>query len=270
MTQHSFGGNEMVSPGAPGVARTRGASAPAQAHSRAAEQGDRPALRLAAILLLGGEVLSAVAGVLHPAREAPNNHAAVFAEYAQSSSWIAVHLGQFVGMAVIVAGLIALFHGLNVSAGRARGLAAGAAATALVSLALYGVLQAVDGVALKHAVDAWAAAPAAEKAARFASAETMRWLEWAARAYHAFVLGLALLLYAGAIMGTGRLPRGLGAVLGLCGLAYWVQGWVVSVEGFSPTNSLPTLLTIVLFLAGSLWLLIWLLRGKDTRAILPS
>jgi len=34
----------------------------------------------------------------------------------------------------------------------------------------------VDGVALKQAVNAWASAPDAEKAARFASAEAIRWL----------------------------------------------------------------------------------------------
>jgi hypothetical protein len=52
------------------------------------------------------------------------------------------------------------------------------AVSAAVALALYGVLQAVDGVALKQVVDAWVRAPEAEKAARFASAETIRWLEW--------------------------------------------------------------------------------------------
>jgi hypothetical protein len=35
----------------------------------------------------------------------------------------------------------------------------------------------VDGVALKQAVNAWVDAPEAEKAARFAAAEAMRWLE---------------------------------------------------------------------------------------------
>ena len=45
-----------------------------------------------------------------------------------------------------------------------------------VALALYGIASVVEGVALKHAVDAWASAPAAEQAARFASAEAIRWL----------------------------------------------------------------------------------------------
>jgi hypothetical protein len=57
-----------------------------------------------------------------------------------------------------------------------------------VALGLYGVLQAVDGVALKQAVNAWASAPEAEKAARFASAETIRWLEWGTRSYQSFML----------------------------------------------------------------------------------
>ena len=53
------------------------------------------------------------------------------------------------------------------------------AVSAVVTLALYGVLQAADGVAPKHAVDAWVSAPDPEKAGRFASAEAIRWLELA-------------------------------------------------------------------------------------------
>jgi hypothetical protein len=46
-----------------------------------------------------------------------------------------------------------------------------------VTLTLTAVAYAVDGVVLKRAVDAWVSAPASEAAARFASAETVRWLE---------------------------------------------------------------------------------------------
>ena len=45
-----------------------------------------------------------------------------------------------------------------------------------MALALYGVVMAVDGVALEQAVNAWASAPVAEKAARFASAAAIRWI----------------------------------------------------------------------------------------------
>ena len=55
-------------------------------------------------------------------------------------------------------------------------------------LGLYGVLQAADGVANKEVDDAWVAAQGPEKAARFASAETIRWLERGAMSYHDYAL----------------------------------------------------------------------------------
>ena len=51
------------------------------------------------------------------------------------------------------------------SEGTPRWLGFFGAISAGVALALAGVLYAVDGVALKQAVDAWVSAPAAEQAA---------------------------------------------------------------------------------------------------------
>jgi hypothetical protein len=65
----------------------------------------------------------------------------------------------------------------------------------------------VDGVALKQAVNAWASAPEGEKAARFATAEAFRWLEWGMRSYENFALGLAVLLFAVAVVRTAWIPR---------------------------------------------------------------
>src|SRR5437763_7412979 len=154
----------------------------------------RRALRVPATLVFGGVLLSLVVGFFHPDGPA-NDHAAAFAEYAHSEAWIAVHLGQFVGMMVIVAGLLALFLVLNGQPGRSVWAGPFGAAAAVLALGLYGVLQAVDGVALKHAVDAWATAPEAERAARLARAETIRWLEWSVRSYHSFMLGVSFLLF---------------------------------------------------------------------------
>src|SRR3954471_20206094 len=55
---------------------------------------DRALLRLAAMLLLVGELLFVVIGLFHPDRESANNHPATFAEYANSAQWTAIHLGQ--------------------------------------------------------------------------------------------------------------------------------------------------------------------------------
>jgi len=49
------------------------------------------------------------------------------------------------------------------------------AASAVTAAAAYGVLQVLDGVALKRAVDAWMAAPAGGKGAAFAAAQAVRW-----------------------------------------------------------------------------------------------
>ncbi|MGW2895015.1 hypothetical protein ACWDAO_10425 [Streptomyces sp. NPDC001212] len=169
----------------------------------------RTSLRLSATLLLVGQLLYIVVTQFHTDGDA-NNHPAVFTEYAGSGSWTAVHLGQFAGMAVLLAGLVALFFALDVQAGTARWAGRFGAASAVATLGLYGVLQAVDGVALKQAVNAWASAPYTEKPARFAGAEAIRWLEWGVRSYQNFALGLALLLFAAAVMRTAWVPRPIG------------------------------------------------------------
>ena len=69
---------------------------------------ERDSVRLAAVLLLAGVLVTAVAGFLHAEGADANDHQAVFAVYAASQSWTAVHLGQFIGMAVITGRLLAL------------------------------------------------------------------------------------------------------------------------------------------------------------------
>src|SRR5207248_5469602 len=121
------------------------------------------------------------------------------------------------GMAILLAGLLALFFALDVQAGTARWAGRFGVASALAALALYGALQAVDGVANKQADVAWVSAPDAEKAARFASAEAIRWLESGMRSYHDFALGLALLLFAAAVVRTAWVPRPIAYLMGLTG-----------------------------------------------------
>lgn len=213
----------------------------------------RSSLRLAAVLLLAGQLLYIVVTLLHAGGDA-NDHASVFARYAGSATWKAVHVGQFAAMTVLIAGLLALFFALDARDGMAAWMGRAGVATAIAALALYGILQAVDGIALKQAVDAWASAPPAEKPTRFASAEAIRWLEWGARSYHDYALGLALLLLGAAVARTAWIPRPIALLMGLSGVAYLVQGWVVGAEGFSATESLAIILAYVLDVAWMIWL----------------
>jgi hypothetical protein len=205
---------------------------------------------LPATLLLAGQLLYIGVTFVHTGGEA-NDHHDVFAEYADSANWTLVHLGQFAGMAIFLAGLFALFSALD---GPARVTARFGAAAATATLALYGALQAVDGVALKHAVTAWAGAPEAEKAARFASAEAVRWLEWGMRSYQNFALGLALLLFAVAVGRAARIPRPIAPLMALAGVTYLVQGWIVGSDGFSQTESLAIVAAYALDLVWMAWL----------------
>src|SRR5438105_10874821 len=114
-------------------------------------------------MIFGGELLFIAAGAFHPGAVPPNQHPDVFAEYANSAYWGAVHMGQFVGMAVLLAGVVALVFALAGKSGLPGGVGRFAAISAVITVALTAVLQAVDGAALKAAADAWLAAPAAEQ-----------------------------------------------------------------------------------------------------------
>lgn len=209
---------------------------------------NRKTLRPAATLLAVGLISYVVMGLLHTGGPA-NHHEAVFGAYAHSADWTAVHLGQFASMASIIAGLLVLYVALDLRAGAAAWLARLGAVCAAVALGLYAVLQAVDGVALKHAVDAWVSAPDTERAARFASAEAIRWLEWGTRSYQCLVLGLALILLGVAVTLTAMLPRVIGGLMILSGVSYLVQGWVLGFEGFSDHNTTAILASYVLLLS---------------------
>jgi hypothetical protein len=229
---------------------------------------DRMSLRLSGTLLVG-QLLYIVVTLFHAGGDA-NNHHAIFATYAANSIWTAMHLGQFAAMAILLAGLFALFFALDVQAGTAAWAGRFGAVMAVTTLALYGVVMAVDGVALKQAVNAWASAPDAEKAARFASAEAIRWLEWGARSYQNFALGLALLLFATAILGTAWAPLPIGYLMGLSGLTCVVQGWVAGTEGFSRTHTIAIVLAWVLNVAWMIWLVVVAWRMQDSESPLPG
>ena len=226
----------------------------------------RAPLRLAATLAFAGFAVSVIAGLFHADTASANDHPATFAEYARSGIWTAVHLGQFAGMALLISGLLVLLVVLKAPEGAMAWAARFGVASAVAALALYASLQAVDGVALKHAVDAWAAAAEPEKPARFATAEGIRWLEWGMRSYQSFVLGAALLLTGAVVVGARRVSGLIGYLMALSGLAYVAQGWIVGAEGFSSANTIPILAGIVLILVWSVWLLVSAWFGKDAPA----
>lgn len=224
---------------------------------------DYKLLRLSATLVLIGEVILTILTLfLHPGGGA--THEATFANYSASGDWAAVHLGQFISTAVMLAGLLVLFFALGETSGIPRWIGLFGAISAGVAIALAGVLYAVDGVALKQAVDAWASAPASEKAIRFATTEAIRWLEWGTNSYWNFMQGLALVLLAAVIVWTGRVARPIGYLMGLSGLGFIVLGWLVGTNGFTPANNQPSNVGYGFLFISMIWLLIVAWRGKES------
>jgi hypothetical protein len=224
---------------------------------------DRKLLRLSATVLFIGEiVLTYYVQYVHPGGAATNQE--TFEIYAASSAWAAIHLAEFISTAILLAGLLVLYFALNLPEGTPRWLGFFAAVSTGVALVLVGVLYAIDGVALKQAVDTWASAPTAEQAARFASAEAIRWLEWGTNSYQGYMFGLALLLFGTAIVWTARVPRPIGFLMGMSGLAFIDLDWLVGTRGFTSADAVPTQIAWLSLYALTIWMLIVAWRQKES------
>jgi hypothetical protein len=214
---------------------------------------DRSVLTLSGALLLGGFVVNAIQRMLlHPTGE-EDNHEAIFTEYAASDAWVATHLAEFVLVLVALAGLLVLCRAFRREAPYLALLAAGAI---IASGAAWAVLQAVDGVTLKQAVDAWAAASGTEKATRYADAETTRWVEWGLQGYFRVLLGVAFLLLGAAVVLSRFVPSWLGVLLVVGGLLSLAIGFSIGYQGlesgFQDAVGIALQLVILVFGIGML------------------
>jgi hypothetical protein len=192
-------------------------------------------------------VVFGVATAIHPSVELMNDPV-IFRVYAKTNSWIAVHFAQWVGVLLLFGGLVALYYTIAASSESGAGVLArfgfGAAVLATASLTM---LQAVDGVALKWAVDNWVSTPAAQKDAAFAAAQVARWSEYAIQSYSNILLGLTFILF-GLAMALGTVySRWLGWVAVGSGVAWIVHGLIVPYIGLfgSPPRGVALILMSV-------------------------
>jgi hypothetical protein len=130
---------------------------------------ERLILRLGSVAFLAGLVIIIVSTIFHPSSQPLTNHPLVFAEYAASKTWIGSHIGQFAGLMLVFAGGFVALHLFLASSESSvvKALALLGLATTIVAASTFAILQAVDGIALKRAVDSWVAAPADEKSPHF-------------------------------------------------------------------------------------------------------
>ena len=211
------------------------------------------ALALSGALLLIGFVANGIQRMLLHPSGAEDDHEAIFREYADSEVWVATHFAEFVLVLVAFAGFLVLCNALRRETPFLALLAGGAI---VATGASWAVLQGVDGIGLKEAVDAWDGAHGTEEATRFADAEVVRWIEWGLQSYFRVLLGIAFLLLGAAVVASRLLPTWLGAVLAVAGLLSVGVGISVGYagleSGFQDALGLAFQLLVLVFIVGLL------------------
>ena len=210
----------------------------------------RNASKAGATCAVAGAASLCVGTYLHPMEANPNEPVAAFTEYAADNFWVSSHLIQLAGVALMMAALLYLTTVLE--ARRGPGIARVAAGGAIASLALAAALQAVDGIALKNLVDAWAAAPASQKGEVFHAAFAVRQIEVGLASMSILSFGLTATLYGVALIGARIYPTWLAALAMASGISMIVSGVVMAYSGFSG-------LSMAINMSASAILLIWML-----------
>jgi hypothetical protein len=225
-----------------------------------AAAADSALLRIGAVAGITGVLLQLVMDQMHPAHADPNDSRAAFTEYSHYGMWTIVHIGQFLGTLLLVVALLALARGLSRQRGLAGALAMLGALTAVILAAVFTVQMAVDGVALRSAIDTWAnAAPGQGKSSAFQVADGLRGLEKGLSGFFHLNNGITL-INLGLSIAIGHLySRWLGVTAVLAGVAFLVGGVITAQAGFSSHAGsvlTPALLLLAVFVVGiciSMW-----------------
>jgi hypothetical protein len=236
-------------------------------------QFQRPLIRIGSIAFLAGAIIAIVFTTIHPSTEDPSNHSLVFAEYASSDSWIAIHVGQFAGVIMVFAGgFVALFRLFAHSeSSTASILAWNGLALAIMTASAFAVLQAVDGIAQKRAVDSWVAAPPEEKAITFGVAQGIRFIEYSTNGIFRILQGAVAVIFGVAIVRSKIHNKWIGGAGVVMGAVTIYAGLEVAYLGFGGLTTIIGISMIIYFIwVGILGGLMWkksMLMSKSNHKI---
>ncbi|HRB81353.1 MAG TPA: DUF4386 family protein [Nitrospira sp.] len=180
---------------------------------------------------IAGVILLFVGTYLHPLGADPNDAVAAFTEYAADHLWIASHLIQLSGVIFMVVALLFLTQELEGAGG--NGWSRIATGGAVASLGVGAVLQAVDGIALKVMVDAWATAPTAQKEVTFQAALAVRQIEIGLASMGNLLFGLTAICYGMALLVDDTYPKWMGGLAIVGGVGTTIAGVMMAYTGFS-------------------------------------
>ena len=216
-----------------------------------------PQSKIGALCAIAGCVLLFIGTFLHPLGADPNDAVAAFTEYAADHLWVASHLIQLAGVTLMATALLFLTQQLEER--RGKGWARIAAGGAIASLAVAAALQAVDGIALKVMVDAWAAALPEQKNGAFQAAFAVRQIEIGLASMLSLILGLTASVYGVALLADRTYPKWLAGLAVAGGVPTMTAGVVIAYTGFSGlamTINMPASVILLLWIL-SLGILMW-------------
>jgi hypothetical protein len=215
--------------------------------------------RVGSVLFIAGMAITIVSTVIHASTEDPSNHPVVFTIYASDDSWIAVHIGQFVGAIMVFGGGFVALHRLLVhsESNMTSVLVWIGLALAIMTASSVAVLQAVDGIAQKRAVDSYVAAPPEEKVISLKVAEGIRFIEYGTNSIFIFQ-GAVAVIFGAAIVKSMILSKWIGGAGVVMGAVTIYAGIEVAYQGFENATTEYGISWIIYFiwvgiLGGFMW-----------------
>ena len=233
----------------------------------------RPILVFGSISFIAGAVIMILSTMIHPSGEDPFNHLLVLAEYAHSELWVGIHIGQFVGtMMVFVGGFVTIYKLLaNAGSSIVSLLGLIGFALAIITASTFAILQAVDGVALKFAVDSWMASSGGQEEDKdtiFRVAEGIRWIEYGVNSVFRLLQGTVAIVFGLVIAKSIIVNRWIGVVGVIVGILTIVVGIEVSYSAFVYPNFEGIRgISMIIFLAWVILLGSVMLKKTSTREI---
>ena len=121
-------------------------------------------------------------------------------------------------------------------------------ALAIMTASAIAILQAVDGISLKMAVDSWVATPTEEKAITFRVAEGIRFIEYGTNSIFRILQGTVAGIFGIAIIKSKLLSRWIGGAGVVIGAVTIYAGLEVAYLGFGGLTTKIGISTIIYFI----------------------
>jgi hypothetical protein len=206
----------------------------------------RPILIFGSISFLAGAIIMILSTMIHPSGEDPFNHPLVLAEFVT----IYRLLTNAESSITSLLGLIGF-------------------AFAIVTASTFAILQAVDGVALKFAVDSWmASSNEEEKDTIFRVAEGIRWTEYGVNSVFRLLQGTVEIIFGLAIAKSIIVNRWIGVGGVIIGLITIIAGVEVSYLAFAYPNFEGIRgISMIVFLAWVILLGVAMLKKTSAKRI---